>query len=99
MISVFHFVKTEAIPEEVKNMLLERWNNFYTKLPVLSREKLFNLNEIVQLFGVRTQNTSYSKDDYLNRLEMFESMYPNKSKFIDLLQEDELGKMWASILK
>ena len=63
-----------------------------------SQELLLNLKKTIDLFEAKDQKLSYSTQEQLMRLVKFESMYPTKKKFLDLIRKDTIGSDWFNLL-
>lgn len=94
----FPLLRAEAIPQIQKSMIIKRWNSYYKELPLESQELLLNLKKTIDLFEAKDQKLSYSTQEQLIRLVKFESMYPTKKKFLDLIRKDTIGSDWFNLL-
>ncbi|MGZ3692478.1 MAG: hypothetical protein ACXVAX_13300, partial [Pseudobdellovibrio sp.] len=91
----FPLLRTEAIPAAIKNEVLKRWNSYYVQLAPEQKELLENLNSTLQFFSTKPVDTGIVLAESLRKLKLFESMYPEKDKFIQLLKNDSIGNRWA----
>lgn len=94
----FPLLRLQTIPAQIKIQIVQRWRDYFNSLPAENAQYLHMFNPAIELWASRGDYEEVTPV-YISKLAALENMYPEATKFEELLKRDHLGLNWTQELK